>query len=199
MNYLAVRSVTMLTLNRQRATIVYSTYRATGAILTPTQVSKKEYIFARGGKLYKHTGVHIGYCKIEKSFQQLVSKDPHLSQLLHIFSDERYILSFVAGRIMQLRICLRNDATSVDNLRSWIHALELAHLVKERSMTSYSASYIADMIKESHGTISRIHLGLFEEMKMKGWDMNCDAIITRQINRFRIVLNPDGQESKKDI
>ncbi|GJJ10656.1 hypothetical protein Clacol_004883 [Clathrus columnatus] len=200
-NYLAVRSVTMLALNRQRATIVYSNFRATRSILDPIQTSKKEYVFARGGKLHDSMGGYIGQCKVEKSIQRLLLDDTTvIPQLLHILSREKYILSFmVHSGTAQLQICLRDDATSADHLKAWIHATELAHRVEERKTVYCSNKDMLDMIDEVYQNISEIFPVFFEGLKTKGWDVGCDFILTKQVNRFRITGSSRSSESKKDI
>src|ERR1700709_848660 len=73
-NYLAVKAVSMRTLNRQRANLVFSTFledsksihkeQSLKALPTPEEISLRERIFERDGVLRWKGSEIIGYCEI---------------------------------------------------------------------------------------------------------------------------------------
>ncbi|KAL4252977.1 RUS1 family protein [Abortiporus biennis] len=120
-NYVAVRVVVMRTLNRQRASILWSAYRETPLgksymhayrrILSPKQVAQKEHIFGHESVLYHtHTapGRIAGYATIGSPFSAVLPSDSLLTKWIHkgstsepsqwlprlapIFTNERYMI-----------------------------------------------------------------------------------------------------------
>lgn len=86
-NYMAVRSVSMRTLNRQRANLVFSDYldqliefdgeakRSGNGNLkfpTPEEISIQERIFERDGVLRWKGGKVLGYCQIGVDFRRIL-------------------------------------------------------------------------------------------------------------------------------
>jgi hypothetical protein len=139
MNYAAVTAVSMRSLNRQRANIVFSTLLQDGEVLRPTDVSKRERIFERDGALRWKNRI-VGYCVIGQSLEPILerlgglrnrktgSRDlqaTKLSELLRLYQEEAYILWFDKAE-SQIRIVLKRNATPVDQLRAWTQALLLA-------------------------------------------------------------------------
>lgn len=219
MNYLAVRSVMMRTLNRQRLTLAYCAFRSSSShnqIQTPAQISKREYIFARGGRLYDYStlisGAFLGHCRFENfiSARQIgLLSEPHVTSLLNIFSDEKYILSFGGGgnEGLRIQIYLREDATSRDTLKAWMHAIELAYLARDRrkdksNVFSFSDDDVLDIIRKSFQVVLQAHSKFCEELAKRGWDLETGALLTSEIARFKIINTdrdmPRG-ETKKNI
>ncbi|KIJ29996.1 hypothetical protein M422DRAFT_116623, partial [Sphaerobolus stellatus SS14] len=100
-NYLAVRAVTMNSFNRQRLSLVYSSYRRTGIIDSPRNTSKRERIFTKGGRLFDETDTNLGFCDIGSSFsllfqennrQRSILESSRLADLFTLYANEKYIL-----------------------------------------------------------------------------------------------------------
>ncbi|PCH44701.1 hypothetical protein WOLCODRAFT_154740 [Wolfiporia cocos MD-104 SS10] len=118
-NYLAVRVVVLRSLNRQRASIVWSAYSArrnkafgtpgssVPRVLTPKAVAQHERIFANPSALYDtstHAKLFLGSCHIGSAFSSIspnaslsYSSTPHLTlaqltSLLETLSSEQYLL-----------------------------------------------------------------------------------------------------------
>ncbi|RUO95798.1 hypothetical protein BC936DRAFT_143199, partial [Jimgerdemannia flammicorona] len=142
----AVRSVTLNTLNRQRASLVIQEYlwHNKGEILTPQQVAQRERIFGwpgeRGGKIEMGTSLTkvVGLLKGD-------SKSPStLLSLFTTFIDEDYVLSISQPRPLNstphshhghgalLCIAFHELARPEDTLRAYFHACLLLE-VRERA------------------------------------------------------------------
>lgn len=158
------------------------------------------------------TGTLLGHCKFENfvSAGQLgLSSQLGATSLLDIVSDEKYIPSFSSSRdgSSRIRIYLREDATSRDTLKAWIHAIELVHLARDKrkdrsKVPSFSDGDILDMINETRQTILRTHPSFCEELKRQGWDLETGSLLTSEIARFRITNDGNDaskKETKKDI
>ncbi|KAI9706320.1 MAG: hypothetical protein M1820_004896 [Bogoriella megaspora] len=63
-NYLAVRAVTMSSLNRQRANIVFSEMLSSGRVLDPKEVAIREKVFEEDGVLRWIDGSRLGWAKV---------------------------------------------------------------------------------------------------------------------------------------
>ncbi|KAH0207854.1 DUF647-domain-containing protein, partial [Aureobasidium melanogenum] len=145
-NYMAVRSVCMRTLNRQRANIVFAYLLEYDRVLSPKQVSAKERIFEHGGILRDADGKCLGYCKIGvpacELLERLGSTDrltratniPDgrlLLQLVELFEDERYIVYLGHPPSDTTCILLKKGSDTTAQLKAWYHALLLARQTEQ--------------------------------------------------------------------
>ena len=174
-NYLAVRSVVLLTLNRQRTNIVYSHYRAKGVVLTPFQASRLERIFDRGGVLRDTvSGARLGHVHLCSSFGEFVrlsgptfadkrrwTKEDtdadapagvrSIARIFSAFQSERYILCPCPDtsnvRNHQVLICLKEYAKPEDHLKAWIHAYECLSLYEQEPGAYLNNAPLEDAIR----------------------------------------------------
>jgi len=140
MNYRAVRAVSMRSLNRQRANIVFAHLLSHDKVLTPSQVSQKERIFERDGAMRTITGDIMGWCHIGMSFGQLVESIESnsassggtasikvdrdcLNRLLDIFKPDkaRYII-WVDIEASRCWIVLRQGLSVCEQIKAWYAA-----------------------------------------------------------------------------
>jgi hypothetical protein len=155
-NYKAVTSVTLLSLNRQRANIVLSHLFSTGVILSPTQVSRKERIFEWDGVLRWEDGAVIGHCTVGVTVERLLdalSKDfimhmgghmqvgsrrlkgVSMGELVSMFKSQGYILWFSgSGASAEAVVVLKEGCTPVDQIKAWGQALLMAQRARERTL-----------------------------------------------------------------
>ncbi|RFU36183.1 hypothetical protein B7463_g172, partial [Scytalidium lignicola] len=159
-NYMAVRAVSMRTLNRQRANILFSHYLSQFAnvekvteqdlkskvtILTPEQVSLRERIFERDGILRWNGCKALGYCQLGTSFQALLDlfdeRDPStgsyrklstskVKRILALYRSQGYILWYNRKRTTFL-IILKDTSNIEDQLRAWMHALYASRYIRQ--------------------------------------------------------------------
>lgn len=107
-NYHAVRSVQMRTLNKQRATIVYTEFLRSGRVLRPDQVATRERI------------LHWKAPNIEYACKHPATGEITTGDLL-AFEPVEYVI--VDGRRCR-RIYLKKGATTVDAVEAWLTALD---------------------------------------------------------------------------
>lgn len=214
MNYLAVRSVILTTLNRQRATIVYSHYRAKGGVLTPFQAACRERIFEHSGTIRDvATGSRLGTCRICCSFSEFLhlsgldrrrkadtnSRSP--TQILSVFQDERYLLcpclDSSKSRRLMLAICFKENAGPEDHLKAWLHAYEVIALHAQRPKEDIKSTPIpiGDAVNTSMQAIRVAFPSLLTELKLKGWDTKNGTIVTNPVRSVSTV-NLHGSSEK---
>jgi len=220
-NWLAVRAVSMQSLNRQRANILLSTLRETGhEVLTPAQVAKKEKVFERDGVLRWHTGQILGYCRIGVTLQELLvhaegrsstnksfpDMKLDLDEFLLVFQRRKYILWF-DDSTRQAFIVLKKGASPVDQLQAWMHALVVANEQarddhNSKSQATEYKSYVASHYKgKAHAllqwAIPRTELSVVFEASIRkaGWDLTVAAMETRPGTR---ISGLDGAEDDDD-
>lgn len=143
-NYMAVRSVCMRTLNRQRANIVFACLHKHDRVLSPKQVSAKERIFERDGILRDADDKCLGYCKIGVPASELLERlgktdrltkatnlpEGRLLQLLDLFETESYIVYMEHPSDIACILLKKGSDTTVQ-LKAWYHALLLVRQIQE--------------------------------------------------------------------
>jgi hypothetical protein len=197
MNHAAVRAVSMRSLNRQRANIVFSHLLAHDKVLTPQEVSRRERIFEKDGIL---RGVHdelIGYARIGVSFQQLIrtlSKGNHatgsvtlhgieLARLLSLYRSESYILWF-DWDVSTVHIVLKQGTTAQSQLKAWCQGLLLAQRATENSDGKESGTLQLAALASSLEHTSKHFDEFTERLGAAGWDVEMCALETRSGSRL---------------
>ncbi len=112
MNYQAVRCVKMLTLNRQRATIVFRHFLEHNTILTPAEVSWRESILRRSrGNLSSKSGDYTGLCRF-CSYGDIIGWNPW-GYKRYIFEKDTYFMGIWHwGSRFYIRIALKEETDS---------------------------------------------------------------------------------------
>lgn len=164
-NYAAVRAVSMRSLNRQRANIVFSRLIAQDRALTPDAVSKRERIFEKDGVLRWYDDRVLGRCSIGVKLETLCRclgsrhqrtrsidlQTADLSALVEIFQNERYLLWYDVAKRHAL-VVLKQGSTSECQLKAWMHALLLAqrHAQQQRAGNTGKTGLIAQEAANSN-------------------------------------------------
>lgn len=166
-NFFAVRGVVLRTLNRQRASLAWTFYQGpveTGMASrehrapSPIDVAQKERIFHRPDIVRDMNGDVLGRCTIGSSLGSLFARgDNNIPRtIFDLFKDEKYVLWFdssclscpsaaypsetiVSGK-PHLRIFLKDGHRTPDQLRAWLHAVEIMRVVKRESVRIRSQS-----------------------------------------------------------
>lgn len=212
-NYMAVRSVSMRTLNRQRANLVFSNYldqliefdgqtnnKGNLTFPTPEEISVQERIFERDGVLRWKGGGVLGYCQIGVDFRRIldllgssdkttgsykVPQSSVVAKLLHIFSDEDYILWPNADQETFL-IVLKKSSNTKTQLHAWMHALLFAkqfiRILEEGEESLIDA--LAQTLRDVNVFTSAFDV--YGELEKAGWDIETGAIETKSGMRINI-------------
>lgn len=201
-NYLAVCSVSMKVLNRQRANIIFSAMSVVAAqevrrTLTPEEVGKREAIFALGSTLMFQNS-SIGSCMfgtledimkfqgshVNKTSGSIIDTSGLLSGILDVFNDEGYILWF-SSRRGEAIIVLKTGSTAQVELNAWWHAMRVAIATSEHRQdltTESMLSLLKDTLPKKQ--LQRQQTKLLEDA---GWDLSTTLLQTSPSKRIRLV------------
>lgn len=200
MNHAAVRSVSMRSLNRQRAGIVFANLLAYDKVLSPLKVSQKERIFERDGVYRWIDNTVLGHGRIGVSLDTIVSamvrdsgqnKRDHveatqLRRLLDVFEAELYVLWY-DSQTSTTYITLKEGATVKTQLKAWLHGLLLARQSGSKDSTHSASKH--DQFDRLATTLERT-TKLFNEhdasIQAVGWDLTIAAIETHSGTRLAI-------------
>ncbi|KAJ3504466.1 hypothetical protein NLJ89_g7919 [Agrocybe chaxingu] len=193
-NYFGVRGLILRSLNRQRLSIIWITYRksATFQVPIPSVTAASERIFERSG-IIRDVDTHEvqGQCTIGSSFSDIL-RSPLPVELLDVFDQERYILwfdprslvhhdgqdparSLTFSGLRHLHIFLKEGYTSTDQLRAWVHAVEVCC---DRSILADDETDPLEIIRTAHRTISSKFSDFLSKLCAAGWNTDEVAIMT---------------------
>ncbi|KAF1990957.1 DUF647-domain-containing protein [Aulographum hederae CBS 113979] len=207
MNHAAVRAVSMRSLNRQRANIVFSSLLEDDKVLTPIEVSRRERIFERDGALRWMAGPVFGFCKIGVKFQALllhlatesqrtgsmrVAKT-ELAALVELFRNENYMLWY-DDSTAEAVIVLKEGITTESQLKAWCHALSLARRVSHQPGTTANVAntqqaliaHVAATLKDTTTDFD----AYARRLRAAGWDLEVAALETH--SGYRLARSPKG-------
>lgn len=196
-NYLAVRSVSMQSINRQRANIIFSSLIETGDAPNPDQIAKQERVFENSGRLRWHDSKLIGTCEIGVPFTELLrlignlhsrtksaqDLQVNVTEILNVFADERYLLWIDAGKRRAV-IILLDSADVRSQLRAWAHALRAMHALEQKKATNPTG---VDMLGLLHSTMrdqNAVFQDWIEKLETAGWDTRVAAMETKGAKRI---------------
>ncbi|XP_014551361.1 hypothetical protein COCVIDRAFT_60208, partial [Bipolaris victoriae FI3] len=190
-NYAAVRAVSMQSLNRQRANILFSHILQYGIVLSPKEVSVRERIFERGGVLRWADDEVLGKCRIGTSLSELLGRigrrdklsgslafcsggggdgesEVDVYDLLSIFEAEDYVL-WATGEpaAYEAVIVLKAGCGPIDQLRAWAHALLIAER-RQRGGGDGGGTRTSGAAKAAtkHGLVGELKDTLYEVRRM---------------------------------
>ncbi|KAK6133898.1 hypothetical protein DH2020_032359 [Rehmannia glutinosa] len=144
-NYMAVRCLSLATLNCERSSILLSHYMETGQVLSPKQVSTMEHIlplwmtsWTANSVKYLHQRVRFRCPVSSLTSDEVVD----LSSLASSYYNKgKYIL---LARTSTISVVMHRDSTAADVLQAFMHALVLAKLDdKDKTMHIESQSWMA--------------------------------------------------------
>lgn len=202
MNRAAVRAVSMHSLNRQRANIVFSTFLDRDEILTPEEVSDQERIFEWDGVLRWRCSAPIANAKIGIPLQSLTSSwepahastgsirdtDLLLMKVVKAFSQEEYLLWYDVSNKVAL-IVLKDGASSRSQLKAWALGLWVAHRFNQQDATSAPADKSFDLLESTLVDLSNRWKKCIERLEAAGWDVDVANLETTSGSRIRVHPN----------
>lgn len=202
-NRRAVRAVSMQTLNRQRANLVYHHLRQ-GHVPSPKEVSQQEHIFEQPGVLRGPQGEALGYCQLGaplSAFLQSIAP-PHpvtkstsvpasaLTKLLTPFNDKKYLMWYdplSISRKVNVFIALKQGATPLDQLAAWWHAVALAeasHRQTSKTASEEKEPQVGTLLEQSMVSASNLVSRYEKALRELGWDLDTGALETGSNTRF---------------
>ena len=200
MNHAAVRAVSMHTVNRQRANILFSTFLDHDKVLDPDQISGEERIFEWDGVLRWKGSTPFAKARIGVCLRTLLSSmvPPHtatssisdtdwrLAKLFKIFDQEQYLLWYDFRRRVAY-IVLKTEATPAYSLKAWAHALTVAHHldIDDRYATGARDDQVLENLEATLISLSQRWRILVERLVTAGWDVNNANLETTSGTRIR--------------
>lgn len=203
MNYMAVRAVSMRSLNRQRANIVLDHLITNDVVLKPPEASQRERIFEQDGVIRNDRGHTLGTCAIGVRLQALVRclkpertvtgatvlKGTALADVMDVFKNEAYLLWYERDHTV---IVLKADSTTQDGLKAWYHALLLARRPGRRGPSTSADDKESENDHNSrkvHHVKTTLHIAqktfdaYVRRLVEAGWDLNTAALETKSGTR----------------
>lgn len=107
-NYQAVRAVQMRTLNKQRATLVYTEFTRSGRVLRPDEVAAREHIL-------RWKAPNIDYAREHPAKGEITTGD------LVLFQRAQYVIVQTG---VSRKIYLKRGATTINAIEAWLTALD---------------------------------------------------------------------------
>ncbi|KAJ6786242.1 hypothetical protein PWT90_04914 [Aphanocladium album] len=187
MNYLGVRSVQMTNLNRQRATILFQEYLQTGKVLSPAEVSQREYIILWSPSISNRHGQRVAKIELAKSFGQAMSSSSGQVKLL---DGDRYSITVApttAYNSTMIRILLWDNMQPKQAIMAWFEAVEMAWIMdKQTGFTPKLERIFSNERDVVDGYVKHFGVkGLWDAMMEKGWDLTTQSLETAAPVRLR--------------
>lgn len=196
----------MISLNRQRTNIVFSTLFDEDRVPPVEEVSRKERIFERDGILRWNASAStttLGYAQIGGTLKDLLltspststnyktsiqSPDIDISALVSLFKKEEYILWF-DRKTKRASIVLKCGVRPTSQLKAWSHALMVARRVASQSGAAdedEKPSTMLDILESTLRQHSEMFDGYISRLKEAGWDVETASLETKPGMRVEI-------------
>lgn len=199
MNYMAVKSVSMRSINRQRASIIFSSLLDNGPAPTPDQVSRQEHIFENSEVLRWKGSRALGKCEMGVSFDSLIRRignrhhktgsvqgfRVNVTDFLDVFANEQYLLWIDAGKRRAL-IVLCKDATVHTQIKAWSHALRAMQCIGTTTKIKLPDSEILDLIQTTLKEHNVVFEAWISQLQSTGWNTSTPAIEIGRGNRIAL-------------
>ena len=206
-NRRAVRAVSMRTLNRQRATLLFHSLRR-GHVPSPEEISTQEYIFERDGVLRAGDGTILGHCAVGAPFssflggiakqhattKSLRSEDQLMARILSLYTKKPYITWFSQkskGHRRHFQIVLKQDIDNRSILEAWWQVLTLALVLKETSTASKSENDSETALKffqEAEISATALLQKYQDRLTEAGWELDSGALTTVSATRVSLEI-----------
>ena len=185
MNYRGVRAVKMLTLNRQRATIVFREWLESGKVLTPGEVSKRESILRNcRGNMRSKNGDYRGFCSFG-SYGDVVKANAW-GYHRYVFEADNYFMGiwhWGAGFYIRLAVKEGTDAVS-GPLLAWFDAVTHAYHFDAALKDGLGSHYENE---GPHGYVTaETKETVVRALRAAGWDVDNGQLETTDPVRVRI-------------
>ncbi|GAB0494769.1 hypothetical protein MMPV_006065 [Pyropia vietnamensis] len=175
--YGEVKAVQLRTLNRQRAHRLIKAYLRSGTVPTVEAVNRAERVLNRPWL----DSLHAPNIELGARLGEAAPDAEALSYLLRLYASDRYLFVYEGTR---MKIVLRNDASSHDALKAFLHADVFWRQYKRSGAARdgrRSAGRHRQLLEESHA-FARAHFDSFvREADAAGF--RTDSVLLRPIGR----------------
>ncbi|KAK6433454.1 hypothetical protein LTR95_010369 [Oleoguttula sp. CCFEE 5521] len=201
-NRRAVRAVSMRTLNRQRAGIIYHHLRR-DYVPSPEEVAQTEWIFEWDGVMRRADGSLLGHCTVDASISDLLSSiasthsstksttlgSTSLTKLLLPFAAKKYILWYeprTIGRQLKVSIALKQGAECIDIIAAWWHAIAMAEAVTGIATGNAGDGGGLSVLEKTMRDVDQLLQKYRKPLEDLGWDLKTGALETRSGRRLDV-------------
>lgn len=202
MNRAAVRAVSMHSLNRQRANIVFSTFLEHNKILNPKDVSLQERIFERDGVLRWRSSSPFATAQIGSPLRDLLASlapaheatgsirdtEAKIMRLIRLYSQEDFLVWYDAPQRVG-QITLKEGAAAQSQLKAWALVLWIAHRHRTgggADATSASFESMLDLHRTTLQELSSRWPDCVQRLRSGGWDVDVVSVETKSGSRIRL-------------
>ena len=196
MNYKGVRCVEMNTLNKQRASILFSWYMNSREVCTPKTVAEEERILFWDGTVRNANDEPVCRIDFAKSYADALGPTRGREEVLVVDgpAHTRFIRPHAPGRLAQVKILMWDEAESKHVVLAWFTAMENAWAMEKR--VPYGNARKSDsnrpvgndggkrIIDEANYT-ARDEV-LWEKLRAKGWDLETGVLETGGAARLNV-------------
>lgn len=176
-NYQAVCSVHMTTLNRQRATILFAEYLRSERVLSPREVAQRENILFWDTAIYSRDGNIVSHIEFASSYADATDNlcSPRAESILD-GPEQTYFLCTDGRRGSRIiKIMLHNQSEPRRAIEAWYAAMQ-AH---------WNRALLDRRVHDSTLVPWNLHK-LFNLMELQGWDFTSQAFETGAPVRIRL-------------
>lgn len=205
MNRAAVRAVSMHTLNRQRANIVFSTLLDQDKVLTPKEVSLQERIFEWDGVLRWGGSDPLGRADIGLPLRHLLASlapahaltgsirdgEAKVTRLARLYGQEDFLIWYDAPQRVG-HITLKEGATAKSQLKAWCMLLWIAREAGGTHATGAAFEPMLDLHRTTLQETSSRWSSCMDRMRSAGWDLDIASLETTSGSRIRFQGRADG-------
>ncbi|SPO05611.1 uncharacterized protein DNG_08298 [Cephalotrichum gorgonifer] len=180
MNYLGVRYVTLRTLNRQRAAILFYHWAETGQVLTPSGVSSRENIIFWLPVVKNEIGERVASVSFARDYAGALAGKLEMD----ILRCPSYWLVVRHSPRADIRILMMEDAEPGDVIEAWFSAMEVA-----RGLKTVEGAVDWDKRKRYPGGSTWAPLlapDLRGKLERAGWDLSSATFETGAPVRIRV-------------
>jgi Vitamin B6 photo-protection and homoeostasis len=198
-NYLAVSSVSVHSINRQRASIIFSSLIETRRAPSPDEVAQRERIFERHSNLRWNSSKLMGTCEIGAPFSELVrhmgkvhsktgsaqALQVNIPDILSTFSQEQYLL-WIDARKRHAVIVLFENATTESQIKAWTHALRAMRALEDTKADKASALEALYVLRSTLKSHNMVFDDWMKQIEATGWNMQTSALEMTKANRISL-------------
>lgn len=206
LNYYGVRGLALRTLNRQRASFLWSTFRQTKHVPSPAEVSEHEHLFVNSSILKDTaTGQVLGSCIFASNGLGRILATGHGTPPFDLFKTEQYILWFdrtcisnsgkeLRSGALHMHIVLKKGHGALDHLKAWVHAYEVAKLLAEYPETIDPTTALC----VSYASAAEHLPSFLKELAEKTWIVEEGGLVTTLPRKLLVEADVafDGESTK---
>lgn len=196
-NYLGVRSVCMNTLNRQRATILFTEFLSTNKLLTPAEVAARESVIFWSPVLKNQRGEEVARVEFAESYSHALNCGGGGLSKVFVLDGQghtHFIPRYGPYPLTPIRMLLWSGGESDTRaaIAAWFKAVDMAWSMKRGADFSAKQFHVFNESdpKDTAGPSTWDWALLCDRLERRGWDLSTQAFETTA--PVRLTAQPAG-------